>query len=51
MADEQFGILVLRAVIGVRVENELRIRDVLLQDEEFTVGTMTSLLPFTTSVG
>ena len=33
MADEELGILVLRAVIGVGVDDELRIRDVLLHDE------------------
>ena len=31
--DEEFGILVLRAVIGVGVQNQLRVRDVLLQGE------------------
>ena len=33
MADEKFGILVERAVVGVGVENELRVWNVLLQDE------------------
>ncbi len=33
MTDEEFGILVLRAVIGVGVEDELGVRQVLLQDE------------------
>src|SRR4051794_40150143 len=33
MADEKSGILVLRAVIGVGVDDQLRIGDVLLHDE------------------
>ena len=33
MTDEEFGILVLRAVIGVGIEDELGVRQVLLQDE------------------
>ena len=32
MLDEPPGILVLRAVVGVRIENQLRVREVLLQD-------------------
>jgi len=30
VADEEIGVLVLRAVIGVGVEDELRVREVLL---------------------
>ena len=33
MADEKFGILVERAVVGVGVENELRVWNLPLQDE------------------
>ena len=33
MTDEEFGILVLPAVIGVGVDDEPRVRDVLLHDE------------------
>src|SRR6266851_7778005 len=33
VSDEQRGILVLRPVIGIRIEDELRVRQVLLQDE------------------
>ena len=33
MTDEEFGILVLRAVICVGIEDELGVRQVLLQDE------------------
>src|SRR5229473_2244203 len=33
MADEALRILMLRAMIGVRIDDQLRIRDVLLQDE------------------
>ncbi|SFU25915.1 hypothetical protein SAMN05192563_104350 [Paraburkholderia aspalathi] len=57
MTDEELRVLVVRAVNGVGVDDQLRIREVLLHDErvhrvkEFTVGMMTSLLPFTTSVG
>jgi hypothetical protein len=36
VAEEEFGILVLRAVIGVRVEDEPRVWQVLLQDERVT---------------
>jgi hypothetical protein len=36
MTDKEFGILVLRAVICVGIEDELGVRQVLLQDDEFT---------------
>ena len=51
MTDKELGILELRAVIGVGVDDQLRVRDVLLQMKELIVGMITSLLPFTTSVG
>src|SRR6266851_7627514 len=33
VSDEQRGILVMRAVCGVRIDDQLRVRQVLLQDE------------------
>ena len=51
MFNEELRVHVVRAVIGVGVDDQLRIRDVLLHDEGVTVGMITSLLPFTTSVG
>jgi len=44
-------VLVVRAVIGVGIDDQLRVRDVLLHDEGVDRGMFTSLLPFTTSVG
>ena len=51
MADKERRILILRAVVGVGIQDQLRIRDVLRKRERVIVGTMISLLPFTTSVG
>jgi hypothetical protein len=49
--EEQIRILVLRGVVGIRIDNELGIRHVLTQRERLMVGTITSLFPFATSVG
>ena len=38
MTNEALGVLVLRAVIGVRVNDQLRIWDVLLHDERIHCG-------------
>jgi len=38
MTDEELGILVVRAVIGVGVDDQLRIRHVLLHDERVHRG-------------
>jgi hypothetical protein len=48
---EQLRILVEGTVVGVWVKNKLRVGQLLLEDVEFIVGIMTSLLPCTINVG
>ena len=49
--NKQLWVLVLRTMIAVGVDDELRVRQVLLEDERVNRMQHTSLLPFTTNVG